>query len=56
MPADEIRAQKYDLSFNRYKEVVHEEVEYESPKKILRKLRKLEAEIAKDLDELEGML
>jgi len=56
VPADEIRAQKYDLSFNRYKEVVHEEVEYESPKKIIKKLRKLEAEIAKDLDELEGML
>lgn len=54
--AAEIRAQKYDLSFNRYKEVVHEEVEYESPKKIIKKLRKLEAEIAKDLDELEGML
>ena len=54
--AAEIRAQKYDLSFNRYKEVVHEEAEYESPKKILKKLRKLEAEIAKDLDELEAML
>jgi type I restriction enzyme M protein len=54
--AKEIRDQKYDLSFNRYKEVVHEEVEYESPKKILKKLRKLEAEIATDLDELEGML
>jgi type I restriction enzyme M protein len=54
--AEEIRAQKYDLSFNRYKEVVHEEAEYESPKKILKKLRKLEAEIAKDLDELEAML
>lgn len=56
VPAEEIRAQKYDLSFNRYKEVVYEEAEYESPKKILRKLRRLEAEIAKDLDELEGML
>jgi type I restriction enzyme M protein len=56
VPAKEIRDQKYDLSFNRYKEVVYAEVEFESPKKILKKLRKLEAEIAKDLDELEGML
>lgn len=40
VPAKEIRDQKYDLSFNRYKEVVYEEVEYESPKKILKKLRK----------------
>jgi len=56
VPAAEIRANKYDLSFNRYKEVVYEEVEYEPPKVILKKLRKLEAEIVKDLDELEGML
>ncbi len=54
--AKEIKDQKYDLSFNRYKEVVHEEVEYESPKAILKKLRALEKEISKDLDELEGML
>ena len=56
VPVQEIKDQKYDLSFNRYKEVVHEEVEYESPKVILKKLRALEKEIAKDLDELEGML
>lgn len=56
VPAKEIIAQKYDLSFNRYKEVVYEEVEYEKPKDIIKKLRKLEKEISKDLDELEGML
>jgi type I restriction enzyme M protein len=56
VPVQEIKDQKYDLSFNRYKEVIHEEVEYESPKAILKKLRALEKEIAKDLDELEGML
>lgn len=56
VPAREIIEQKYDLSFNRYKEVVHQEVEYESPKAIIKKLRALEKQIAKDLDELEGML
>src|SRR5690606_3058024 len=56
VPAEEIRAQKYDLSFNRYKEVVHEEVEYEPPKAILKKLRALEKEISRDLAELEGRL
>jgi type I restriction enzyme M protein len=56
VPAAEIRAQKYDLSFSRYKEVSYEEVAYESPKEILKKLRKLEGEISRDLDELEGML
>lgn len=53
---DEIAAQKYDLSINRYKEVVYEEEEYEAPADILKKLVKLENDILKDLKELEGML
>ncbi len=56
VPKAEIAANKYDLSLNRYKEIVHEEVQYEPPKKILARLKKLEAEIARDLEELEGML
>lgn len=56
VPAEEIRKNKYDLSFNRYREATYEEVEYEPPKVILKKLRALEKEIAKDLDALEGML
>lgn len=56
VPAKEIAKQKYDLSFNRYKEVVYEEEEYEPPKAIIKKLRKLEKAIAKDLNQLEGML
>ncbi len=56
VPASEIRENKFDLSINRYKEVAYEEVQYEPPKVILKKLRKLEKEISKDLDELEGML
>ncbi|MEA3544450.1 MAG: class I SAM-dependent DNA methyltransferase [Thermodesulfobacteriota bacterium] len=56
VPVEEIRQNKYDLSLNRYKEKVYEEVEYEEPKVILGKLRELEAEIQQDLDELEGML
>jgi type I restriction enzyme M protein len=47
---------KYDLSINRYKKVVHEEKQYEEPKVILKKLKNLEKEIMADLDELEGML
>ena len=56
VPAQEIRDNKYDLSINRYKETLYEEVEYEPPKKIIRRLRKLEGEIRSDLDELEAML
>ena len=52
----DIAAQGYDLSLNRYKEVVHEEVEHRAPKDILAGLAKLEAEIQKGMKELQGML
>jgi type I restriction enzyme M protein len=54
--AEDIAGNKFDLSINRYKEVVYEEEVYEEPKVILQKLRTLEKEILADLDELEGML
>ena len=56
VPVADIEAKDFDLSINRYKEATHEVVEYDPPKKIIAKLRKLEAEIAKDLSELEAML
>src|SRR5207244_1672900 len=49
VPKAEIAENRYDLSINRYKEIVDEEVQYDPPKKILGRLKKLEAEIAKDL-------
>ena len=54
--AEDIKAQKYDLSINRYKEVVYQEESYEDPKVILGKLKALETEILNDLNALEGML
>ncbi|MBA3980739.1 MAG: N-6 DNA methylase [Alcanivorax sp.] len=54
--AADIASNKYDLSINRYKEVVYEEEEYEDPKVILKRLMALEEEIMGDLKELEGML
>ena len=56
VPVDEIVENGLDLSINRYKEIEYEEVEYDPPKVILQRLRDLEDEIRKDLDELEGML
>jgi len=56
VPVDEIAANKYDLSINRYKEVVYEEEEYEPPKEILARMKALEAEIMREMDELEAML
>ena len=52
----DIASNKYDLSINRYKEVVYEEEQYEDPKIILGKLMALENDIMADLKELEGML
>ncbi len=56
VPVKEIEDKDFDLSINRYKEAKHEEVKHEPPKKIIARLRALEAEIAKDLGELEAML
>jgi type I restriction enzyme M protein len=56
VPKAEIAENGYDLSINRYKEVVYEEVEYDPPLKILEELRELENEITAGMDELEAML
>ncbi|MFK8183409.1 MAG: N-6 DNA methylase [Phormidesmis sp.] len=56
VPRGEIEENAYDLSINRYKEIEYEEVVYDPPKVILKKLRELEDKIREDLDELEGML
>ena len=56
VPVKEIRDQGYDLSINRYKEIEYEAVEYKAPDVILGRLRELEGEISRGLDELEGML
>jgi type I restriction enzyme M protein len=56
VPKADIAAQGYDLSINRFKEVVHEAVEHLPPKEILAKLAKLEEEIQAGMKVLEGML
>ncbi len=56
VPKAEIAENDYDLSINRYKEIVYEEVEYDAPQKILADLKVLEEEILKGMEELEGML
>jgi type I restriction enzyme M protein len=56
VPKAEIAGADYDLSINRYKEVVHEAVEHRAPRDIIAELKALEVEIATGLDELEAML
>ncbi|KTT02768.1 DNA methyltransferase [Pseudomonas oryzihabitans] len=55
VPKAEIVGNDYDLSINRYKQVVYEQVEHEPPQKILAELKVLEAEIMRGMVELEEM-
>jgi type I restriction enzyme M protein len=52
----EIAAQGYDLSVNRYKEVVHEDVRHRSPAEILSELARLEHDIEAGMKSLRGLL
>ena len=56
VPKQEIADNGYDLSINKYKQMEYTPVEYPPTSEILADLRKLEEEIAKGLEELEGML
>jgi type I restriction enzyme M protein len=56
IPKADIAAAGYDLSLNRYKEVIHDDVEHREPREILAELGRLEAEVQQGLKELEGML
>lgn len=56
VPRADIAAAGYDLSLNRYKEIVYEEIDYPAPKEIIAELREIETDIAKGLSALEEML
>ena len=56
VPKADIAGNGYDLSINRYKEVVHDAVAHLPPKEILARLAMLEAEIQAGMKVLEGML
>ena len=53
---EEIRENEYDLSINKYKEIVYEPVEYEPTEVILDKIDTLEKEIQKNMKELRELL
>jgi type I restriction enzyme M protein len=56
VPKADIAAKGYDLSINRYREVVQEVVNYDPPEKILDELDALECEIQQGLGRLRVML
>ena len=53
---EEIVENGYDLSINKYKEIVYEEVHYDAPEVILGRVKKLEKEITEGLEDLERMI
>jgi type I restriction enzyme M protein len=56
VPFSEIKKSDYNLSISRYKKVEHDEVEYEEPEVLIEKVSALEAEIARELQELKAMI
>jgi len=56
VPVNEIRDNKYDLSINRYKQVVYEEKTYEKPTVIISQIEALDKERAELLNLLKTML
>ncbi|MFE7286696.1 N-6 DNA methylase [Streptomyces noursei] len=56
VPKSEIVAQGYDLSFKRYKEIVHQKVEHRVPRELMDELARIEEDIQKGMSELKGML
>ncbi len=54
--ADDIRANNFDLSINRYKEVIYEQKDYHTPAKIIESIKELDIARQNDLKELEKLL
>ena len=51
-PIQEIKENNYDLSISRYREIEYEEVKYEKPEVIKKKILELEKEIIATLNEI----
>ncbi len=56
VPKEDIVANDYDLSINKYKEVVYEKVEYEPTGVIMEKIEAIETEIQSEFAELKKLL
>ena len=56
VPIEEIKENDYDLSINKYKEVIYEKIEYRPSKEILGDIASLNQEIDKCIKELQSLL
>ncbi len=56
VPFKEIKEKDWDLSINRYKQIVYEEIEYAPPSQIIAEIEALDIERSKALKVLKGLL
>jgi len=56
VPFDEIKDNDWDLSINRYKEIIYEEIEYAAPSEIIKDIETLDQERNQALAALKEML
>jgi type I restriction enzyme M protein len=56
VPKADLIAAGYDLSINRYREIVHEEIDHRDPRELLKDLAAIEDDIRQGLADLEAML
>ena len=56
VPLAEIQQNNWDLSINRYKQVVYEQVQHDTPAEIIAEIEQLDVERAQALAALKGLL
>jgi type I restriction enzyme M protein len=56
VPFEDIKNNEWDLSINRYKEMVYEEIEYDAPADIIKEIEALDQERQVALENLKGLL
>ena len=56
VPFNEIKDNDWDLSINRYKEIIYEEIEYAAPSQIIKDIETLDQERNQALTALKEML
>lgn len=56
VPKQDIVDNDYDLSINKYKQIEYKTIEYPAPREIMKQIMELDAQIAKELEELDKLL
>ena len=56
VPKEEIKNNYYDLSINKYKEIIYEKIEYDAPSVIIERIDNIDKDIEKLKKELKTLL